>query len=72
MTIKATVKVIKKIERLQEKPNAKERLPVGANKWSKSVRLWVREFEQRDRDEPIPEFESLFKDAEPQESVNQD
>jgi hypothetical protein len=72
MTTKATVKLIKRKERLQRKSKATEQLTVGPNRWSKSVRLWVREFENRDQSEPIPGFESLFKDAESEERGNAD
>jgi hypothetical protein len=72
MTTKATIKVIKRIERLQRKSHMKEQITVAPNKYSKSVRLWVREFEQRDRGAPIPGFESLFKDAEVEKSLDKD
>ena len=36
---------------------------VDPNRWSKSVRSWVVEFQERDRGESLPAFDSLFKDA---------
>jgi hypothetical protein len=72
MTTKATVRLIKRKERLQRKLKAKEQITVGPNRWSKSVRLWVREFENRDRAEPIPEFESLFEARESEARGNTD
>jgi hypothetical protein len=72
MTTKTTVRLIKRKERLQRKSKAKEQLAVGPNRWSKSVRLWVREFENRDRAQAIPEFESLFEATESEERGNTD
>ena len=37
-------------------------LPLGPNRWSKSVRSWVVEFQGRDDNESLPAFDSLFKD----------
>ena len=33
------------------------------NKWAKSVRSWIVEFQKRDRSEALPAFDSLFKGA---------
>jgi hypothetical protein len=44
-------------------------MPVAAarpNRWSTAVRSWVVEFQQRDRNESLPAFDSLFKDALPE------
>jgi hypothetical protein len=38
-------------------------LAVNPNRWSTAVRSWIVEFQERDRDESLPAFESLFKDA---------
>jgi hypothetical protein len=34
----------------------------GPNRWSRAVRSWVVEFQERDRHETLPAFDSLFKD----------
>ena len=34
--------------------------------WSTAVRSWVVEFQERDRSETLPAFDSLFKDGLPQ------
>ena len=36
--------------------------PSGPNRWSTAVRSWVVEFQERDRNETLPAFNSLFKD----------
>jgi hypothetical protein len=54
------VKIIKKRERRLLRARARIRSPAGSNKWSKSIRSWVVEFEKRDRGEAPPVFDSLF------------
>ena len=59
-----SVKLIKKAER--ETPMAPAETEfVDPNRWSKTVRSWVNEFQQDRRDESLPAFDSLFKDELP-------
>ena len=44
---------------------ARVKSSAGPSKWSKSVRTWVVEFQNRDRDESLPAFDSLFKKTQP-------
>jgi hypothetical protein len=37
----------------------------GPNRWSTAVQSWVAEFQQHSREESLPAFDSLFKDAPP-------
>lgn len=43
-------------------------LGVNPNRWSGAVRSWIVEFQERDRDESLPAFDRLFKDASPSSS----
>lgn len=61
-----SVKVIKNGERIDPAMHAEVESATGPNRWSKSVRSWVVEFQERDRGESLPAFDSLFKDAPPQ------
>ena len=61
--MKTLVKLIKRQERIPLRTRAMVPLAAGPNRWSKSVRSWVVEFQQRDRSESLPAFDSLFKDA---------
>ena len=66
MNTKRAVKLIKRHERTPRKRPGKVQLAIGPNKWSKSVRSWVVEFQERDRSPEaagLPAFDSLFKDA---------
>lgn len=40
-------------------------LGVNPNRWSGAVRSWIVEFQERDGDESLPAFDSLFKHASP-------
>jgi hypothetical protein len=61
---KPLVKVIKKAER--EAPEIQAEIESeGPNRWSTAVRSWVSEFQGDLRGEPLPAFDSLFKDALP-------
>jgi hypothetical protein len=61
MKTKRPVKLIKRHERVP-RGAAMVELPLGPNRWSKSVRSWVVEFQGRDENESLPAFDSLFKD----------
>jgi len=39
------------------------KLAAGPNRWSAAVRGWVVELQERDRNETLPAFDSLFKDG---------
>lgn len=56
------VKLIKRHERVPRRP-AQFKLAAGPNRWSTAVRSWVVEFQERDRNEHLPAFDSLFTDA---------
>jgi hypothetical protein len=63
-----TAKAIKLIKTVvgknQGRKNAVE-LAIDPNRWSSAVRTWVVEFQERERDESLPAFDSLFADAAP-------
>ena len=58
---KAPVKLIKRHERIFRRPSI-VKLVTGPNRWSRAVRSWVVDFQERDRTETLPAFDSLFKD----------
>lgn len=57
----APIKLIKRHERVSRRP-ALVKLVAGPNRWSTAVRSWIVEFQERDRNETLPAFDSLFKD----------
>ncbi len=59
-----SVKIIKQQKQDQSR-TAMVEVATGPNRWSKSVRSWVAEFQDKDRTEPLPAFDSLFKDSQP-------
>jgi hypothetical protein len=63
MNTTRAVKLIKNGERKGPEIQAAVESSVDPNRWSKSVRSWVVEFQERDRGESLPAFDSLFKDA---------
>ena len=63
MKTKALIRRIKRHERSGQSRPAATRVVTGPNRWSKSVRSWVVEFKNRDPDESLPTFDSLFADA---------
>jgi hypothetical protein len=63
MNTTRAVKLIKNGERKGPEIQAAVESAVDPNRWSKSVRSWVVEFQERDRGESLPAFDSLFKDA---------
>jgi hypothetical protein len=72
MKTKGLVKHIKRRERSRRSPRPAIKIEVGPNKWSKSVRSWIVEFQERDRDESQPAFDSLFKDQQPAQPEDAD
>ena len=63
MNQKPPVKLIKKEDRKDPEIQTEVESAAGPNRWSNAVRSWVVEFQERDRDESLPAFDSLFKDA---------
>jgi hypothetical protein len=63
MNQKPPVKLIKKEDRKDLEIQTGVESAAGPNRWSNAVRSWVVEFQERDRDELLPAFDSLFKDA---------
>ena len=62
--VRDSVKLIKKAER--EIPEAQAEMElVDPNRWSRTVRSWVREFQQERQAESLTPFDSLFKDELP-------
>jgi len=58
-----SVKLIKRHERIPRQRRATVKLATGPNRWSTAVRSWVVEFQQHDRSESLPAFDSLFNDT---------
>ena len=56
------IRLIKRHERVARRP-ARVKIAAEPNRWSTAVRSWVVEFQERDRDEHLPGFDSLFTDA---------
>jgi len=63
MNTTRSVKLIKNGEPEVPELQAEVESTVGTNRWSKSVRSWIAEFQKRDRSESLPAFDSLFKDT---------
>ena len=64
MNKKRSVKLIKNGERKNPRIQAELESAVDPNRWSKAVRGWVGEFQQQQRGETLPAFNSLFKEEE--------
>ncbi len=60
------VKVIKNREGKDPDIQAEVESTASPNRWSNSVRSWVVEFQERDRSESLPAFDTVFKDALPE------
>ena len=65
MNTTRSVKLIKNGERKDPEIQAEVEAAAGPNIWHKAVQSWVVEFQERDRSESLPAFDSLFKDALP-------
>jgi hypothetical protein len=65
MNIARSIKLIKNAERKHQERRIPVQLAIDPNRWSGAVRSWVVEFQERDRSESLPAFDSLFKDAPP-------
>ena len=66
MNTTRAVKVIKNGEGKDLDIQAEVESAGGLNKWSTAVRSWVVEFQERDHQESLPAFDSLFKDPLPE------
>jgi hypothetical protein len=65
MNIVRSIKLIKKAARKHLGRESAVELAINPNRWSSAVRSWIVEFQERDGDESLPAFDSLFKDAWP-------
>jgi hypothetical protein len=63
--VKRLVKIIKRAERETPAVPTEVEAEEDPNKWSSTVRSWVTEFQDDQRDESPPAFDSLFNDALP-------
>ena len=63
MNTKPAVRVIRDKERRVPKIQARAGSAAGPNRWSAAVKSWIVEFRQRDQNETLPSFDSLFTDA---------
>lgn len=62
MNAKPLVRLIKNAARSDPKNQDEMEFSASPNRWSAAVKSWVVEFRQRDRNESLPAFNSLFKD----------
>lgn len=58
-----SIRLIKRHERVHQEP---VQPATHSNKWSTTVRSWVADFQERDREEALPAFDSLFKNPLPE------
>jgi len=63
MSTKPLVRFIESAETPAPEIHDEIEFPSSPNRWSTSVRSWVVEFQKRNRTEPLPAFDGLFKDA---------
>lgn len=66
MNTRRPIKLIKRHERIPRQRRGTITVVTGAKRWSKAVRSWVVEFQERDRNPDasgLPSFDSLFKDG---------
>ncbi|HEU5239154.1 MAG TPA: hypothetical protein VFU37_18640 [Pyrinomonadaceae bacterium] len=63
MNTPRSVKLIKDGKRNNPTIRAEAEAITGPNRWSKAVRSWVIEFREREHNESLPSFDSLFKDG---------
>jgi hypothetical protein len=61
-----SVKVVKNAERIEPEIQTEASASEDPGKWSTEVRSWVAELRQDRRVEPLPAFDSLFKDELPE------
>jgi len=58
-----SIKLIKSAEGKHRRTRSRSNSPSDPSIWSTAVRAWVVEFQERDRSEHLPAFDSLFRDA---------
>jgi hypothetical protein len=63
MTTVRSIKLIKNADRKHRKIQIAVGLAVNPNRWSTAVRSWIVEFQEGDRTESLPAFDSLFTDT---------
>ena len=58
-------RLIKRIKHAERKKGREipVELAINPKRWSSAVRSWIVEFQERERDESLPAFDSLFEDA---------
>jgi hypothetical protein len=61
-------KLKKRRERALLRARARVKSAGGPNRWTAAVRSWVADFQNRDRDESLPAFDSLFKETQSEEN----
>ena len=66
MNTKPQVRLIKNAEPPAPKIHDEMEFSSSPNRWSTAIRSWVMEFQKRDRNESLPAFDILFKDALPE------
>jgi hypothetical protein len=72
MDTKPPVRLIKKVEHKATAIPPKANPTAGPKRWSRAVRSWVVEFQERDHNESLPAFETLFKNIEVQSKPGQE
>lgn len=68
MSTARSIKLIKNAERKDGGEKTAAELAVDPSRWSSAVRSWVVDFQERDRSEFLPAFDSLFRDRLPPSS----
>jgi len=63
MNTARSIRRIKRAERKQQGRESAVDLAINPNRWSSAVRSWIVQFQERDRSESLPAFDSLFRDA---------
>jgi hypothetical protein len=63
MNTARSIKLIKNAERKNQGREIAVELAINPNRWSSAVRSWVVDYQERDRSESLPAFDSLFKDS---------
>lgn len=61
MNTKSLVRLIKKANRESRAAQVETEVIADKNVWSRSVRLWVREFQENVRSDSPPSFDRLFQ-----------
>jgi len=65
MKTKTQPKIVKKHQRETARRSAPVKIASDRKKWSTAVRSWVVEFQDRDQNECLPAFDSVFGSLDP-------